>query len=260
MGFRIDSAGFTDTGTQRTQNEDSILLLPEMGIFVICDGMGGHASGAVASQMAVATIAECLHTGQPAVPPGEDPLVIAIIAANQKIYAAAQLDPTHHQMGTTVVAVRQEADILHLCHVGDSRVYMLRNGDLSQVTRDHSLVNLYADKPELAGKYGAAHSNIIVRAVGLHEYVEVEHRVLAMEPGDIFMLCSDGLVDMVDDWMVREMMTSGEDLGTTAQNLIRAANAHGGADNVSVILLRCSEVGVQQSADAVPSGMYPVAG
>ena len=260
MPFRLDSAGVTDPGTQRSQNEDSILLMPEMGIFVICDGMGGHASGAVASQLAVATIQECLVTGNPAVPPGEDPLVIAIIAANQKIFAAAQLDPAHHQMGTTVVAVRQDADILHLCHVGDSRVYMLRNGDLSQVTRDHSLVNLYADKPELIGKYGAAHSNIIVRAVGLHEYVEVEHRVLAMEPGDTFMLCSDGLVDMVDDWMVREMMTSGEDLGTTAANLIRAANAHGGADNVSVILLRASEVSAEAVAPSGPSGIYPATG
>jgi protein phosphatase len=242
MPFRLEHAGATDTGVQRTQNEDSILLLPELGVFAICDGMGGHASGAVASQLAVATIAEVMRTGNPPTPEGEEPLVIAILTANQTVYQQSLADPNCHGMGTTVVAVRLEDDLLHLCHIGDSRIYLLRGNELNQVTRDHSLINLYADNPELVGKLGPAHSNIIVRALGLHEHVEVEHRRISLENGDLFLLCSDGLIDMVDDWMVREMITSGDDLETTVANLIRAANANGGSDNVSVELVRAVEV------------------
>jgi serine/threonine protein phosphatase PrpC len=241
MPFRLEHAGITDTGVQRTHNEDAILLMPEVGVFAICDGMGGHASGAVASQLAVATISEVLRTGNPPPLEGEEPLVRAILTANQTVFQQAALDPNCHGMGTTVVAVRIEVDLMHVCHIGDSRIYLMRNGDLAQVTRDHSLINLYADNPELVGKLGPAHSNIIVRAVGLHEHVEVDHRRISLEPNDTFLLCSDGLVDMVDDWMVREMMTSGEDLQTTTANLIRAANANGGSDNVSVVLVRAIE-------------------
>jgi protein phosphatase len=141
-------------------------------------------------------------------------------------------------MGTTVVGVRVDGDSVHLAHVGDSRIYLLRGEELQQVTRDHSLINLYADRPEYIGKLGPAHSNIIVRAVGLHEHVEVEHNMVPLLKDDLFLLCSDGLIDMVDDWMVREMVTSGDDIDTVVQNLIRAANANGGSDNVSVILVR----------------------
>jgi protein phosphatase len=144
-------------------------------------------------------------------------------------------------MGTTVVGARFDDDRVHICHIGDSRIYLLRGGDLHQVTRDHSLINLYADHPEMVGKLGPAHSNIIVRAVGLHEYVEVEHRIVELEDGDVYLLCSDGLVDMADDWMVREMLTAGETLEETVATLIRAANTHGGADNISVILVRVEQ-------------------
>jgi protein phosphatase len=245
MRFRLEHVGRTDVGLQRSQNEDSILLEPEHRAFVICDGMGGHASGAVASQVAVETISDMLRR-TPAVD-GQEPMVAAILAANQAVFTRAQADPQCHGMGTTVVGVRFAEELVHVCHIGDSRIYLLRDGMLQQLTRDHSLVNLYADHPEMIGKLGPAHSNIIVRAVGLHAEVEVEHNVIEMEPGDVYLLCSDGLVDMADDWMVREMLTSGDDLATTADNLIRAANAHGGADNVSVILVRAT---VEESAAA----------
>jgi serine/threonine protein phosphatase PrpC len=248
MPFRLEHVGLTDVGLQRTHNEDAILVEPEVNTFVICDGMGGHASGAVASQVAVTTISQIMRNGTPAgdtAPmPGvqpEEPLVHAILAANQAVFARSQSDPQCHGMGTTVVGLRFEEEKVHVCHIGDSRIYLLRGGGLQQLTRDHSLINLYADHPEMAGKLGPAHSNIIVRAVGLHAEVEVEHSVVETEPGDVYLLCSDGLIDMTDDWMVREMLTSGDDLQTTAENLIRAANAHGGADNVSVILVKLVE-------------------
>jgi protein phosphatase len=236
MPFRLEHAGGSDTGLQRTHNEDSILMMPDHGVFVICDGMGGHASGAVASTLAVQTIAECFQTGRWSAP--EEPLVTAILKANATVHQRSTTDPQCHNMGTTVVGVRVEGESVHLAHVGDSRIYLLRGEELQQVTRDHSLINLYADRPEYIGKLGPAHSNIIVRAVGLHEHVEVEHNTVPLQPNDLFLLCSDGLIDMVDDWMVREMVTSGDDIDTVVQNLIRAANANGGSDNVSVILVR----------------------
>jgi PPM family protein phosphatase len=238
MAYRIEYAGLTDVGLHRSHNEDAILLLPVDGTFVICDGMGGHASGQVASQLAIATIGEVIQHGVPSPPPGVEPLVAAILAANQAVFSRSQADPQCHGMGTTVVGLRFEGDGVHVCHIGDSRIYLLRQGSLVQLTRDHSLINLYADNPDLVGKLGPAHSNIIVRAVGLHEMVEVEHQVVALQHEDTFLLCSDGLVDMAEDWMVREMLTSGDDLETTAENLVRAANAHGGADNISVIVIK----------------------
>ncbi len=240
MPFRLVHAGATDVGVQRNHNEDSILLEPDFAAFVICDGMGGHASGAVASSVSVQTISESLRNGtaKAAAANGQEPLVAAILAANARVFQQSRTDPKCHGMGTTVVGIRLEGPSMHVCHIGDSRIYLLRRGDLTQMTRDHSLVNLYADHPELVGKLGPAHDNIIVRAVGLHENVEVEHNVMAIESGDIYMLCSDGLIDMVDDWMIREMMTTDEDLDTMTKTLIRAANNHGGSDNVSVILVR----------------------
>src|SRR5215831_13277488 len=239
MPFRLQHAGATDVGLQRNQNEDALLLEPERGAFVICDGMGGHASGAVASQLAVAAVSEVLHGETDSTE--EELLVRAILAANQAVFSRAQSDPECHGMGTTVVGARFDGDKVHVCHIGDSRIYLLRAGELLQITRDHSLIILYADHPEMVGKLGPAHSNIIVRAVGLHEYVEVEHKVVDVEDGDVYLLCSDGLVDMAEDWMVLEMLTAGESLEDTAATLIRAANTHGGADNISVILVRAEK-------------------
>ena len=105
--------------------------------------------------------------------------------------------------------MRAEGDMMHLCHVGDSRIYRLRNGQFEQVTRDHSLINLYEDNPELAARFGPPNSNVIVRAVGLRDSVEVDHRVISAEPADLYMLCCDGLTDMVDDWMLREILADG---------------------------------------------------
>jgi protein phosphatase len=236
MGFRLESAGLTDPGVQRTHNEDALLVDPDHGLYAICDGMGGHASGAVASQLSIDAIAEAFRTG--ARVGSEDPLVTAILTANQAVHARSVRDPACRGMGTTVVAVRQEASTLHLCHVGDSRAYLLREGALTQLTRDHSLVNLYADNPDLAGKLGPAHSNIIVRAVGLREYVEVDHQALLLQPGDLYLLCCDGLTDMVQDWQLRELLGARLELRALAESLVAAANEAGGADNISVILLR----------------------
>src|SRR3954464_8017294 len=209
MALRIESAGKTDVGLVREKNEDSMLIDPTVGLYVVCDGMGGHVGGQVASQLAVATIAEVIKSANETVADDADKIVSSIKAANQAVFSKAKAEPSLHNMGTTVVAIRQDADLLHLAHVGDSRIYRLRQGKFEQVTRDHSLINLYEDNPELAARFGPPNSNVIIRAVGLRDAVEVDHRVIAMEPADLYLLCCDGLTDMVDDWMLREMLADG---------------------------------------------------
>jgi protein phosphatase len=176
-------------------------------------------------------------------PDDGDRLVTAIRCANAAVYAKARSDASLHNMGTTVVALRGEADMLHVCHVGDSRIYRLRQGALEQITRDHSLINLYEDNPELAARFGPPNSNVIVRAVGLRDNVEIDHRVVAMEPGDMYLLCCDGLTDMVDDWILKEMLADGTQgsLEECCDAMVRAALSNGGVDNTTVVVMRVSE-------------------
>ncbi len=244
MPFRVESTGRSDVGLVREKNEDSFLVAPDYGVYVVCDGMGGHVGGQVASQTAVQTILETVRDG--AFDPNDaDPLASAILAANRAVYRRARQDPSLHNMGTTVVGIRHEGDLLHLCHVGDSRIYRLRQGRFDQVTKDHSLVNLYAENPLLAAKFGPANENVIVRAVGLREEVEVDHRAVAMEAGDMYLLCSDGLTDMVDDWILKELLEDAQHGGSTldecADAMIRAALSNGGVDNVTALVLRIVE-------------------
>jgi protein phosphatase len=207
-------------------------------VYLVCDGMGGHASGQVASDIAIRTIVHSMKTGEPAPAAGADPMVGAMKAANAAVFQRAQVDAACHCMGTTAVGLRHDDGVVHVCHCGDSRVYLLRQGQFHQLTRDHSLRNLYEDRPDLIGKLGPATSNVIIRAIGLDAAVEIEHRTVAVEHGDIYLLCCDGLSDLVDDWMIREIMTSGESLEAIADNLIRAANNTGGSDNITVVLVQ----------------------
>lgn len=242
MAFWIDSAGRTDVGLVRDKNEDSLLVDPQLGLYVVCDGMGGHVGGQVASQLAVATIADTVAQGPD--PNAEvDIVVTAIKNANAAVFNKAKSDPELHNMGTTVVGMRRDGDVLHLAHVGDSRIYRLRGGVLEQITRDHSLINLYEDNPELAARFGPPNSNVIVRAVGLRDSVEVEHRAIAMEPGDLYLLCSDGLTDMIEDWMLKEIMSDGAEgpIEECAEALIRSALSNGGVDNTTALLVRVHE-------------------
>lgn len=241
--MRLEQSGRTHVGLVREKNEDSMLLCPDIGLWAVCDGMGGHVGGQVASQLAVKTIENVVRNGQARLAPGDgDVLSAAIRSANQAIYQQARSDPSLHNMGTTVVGARQDGNVLHLCHVGDSRIYRLsyHSGAFVQVTRDHSLVNLYEDDPELAKRYGPPSDNIIVRAVGLHEEVQVEHQKETMQQGDIYLLCCDGLTDMVDDWILNQVMIDAmsSNLDEACDALIRAALANGGVDNTTAILLR----------------------
>lgn len=242
--MHLEHVGLTDKGHVREKNEDAMLIAPELGLFAVCDGMGGHVGGQVASQLAVKTIAEVVGAGDAAKDASDpDILSTAIRRANKAIYSQARADPTLHNMGTTVVAVRREGDFLHVCHVGDSRIYRLRGGRLEQLTRDHSLVNLYEDNPELAVHFGPPNDNVIVRAVGLREDVDVDHKLEPMQVGDVYLLCCDGLTDMVDDWMLEPMMddASESNLQEACEAMIRAALNNGGVDNTTAVLVRVVE-------------------
>lgn len=251
--FGLRGIGRTDVGVQRTQNEDAFYVDDALGLYLVCDGMGGHASGQVASDLAVRTIIHTIKSGDPPPAPGQDPLTAAMLAANTAVYQRAQADPQCHGMGTTSVGLRVQDDLLHVCHCGDSRAYLLRRGQLAQLTRDHSLANLYADRPELVGQLGPATSNVIIRAVGLDSNVEIDHRTVAMEHGDVYLLCCDGLTDLVADWMIREIMTSGESLEVVADNLIRSANANGGTDNITVIVVSAFDENILMSQSGIHS-------
>jgi protein phosphatase len=235
--FVLRAVGRTDVGAQRTQNEDAMYYDDFLGVYVVCDGMGGHASGQVASDVAIRTIIQSIKTGEPSYP-DQDPLVSAMKAANSAVYQRALMDMACHGMGTTAVGLRFEDNLVHICHCGDSRGYLLRQQQLFPITRDHSLRNLYQDRPDLVGTMGPATSNVIIRAVGLDANVEIEHNTMPPEHGDVYLLCCDGLNDLVDDWMIREIMTSGESLEAVAENLIRAANNNGGTDNITVVLVQ----------------------
>ena len=235
--FGLRGVGRTDVGVQRQQNEDAFYVDDALGLYLVCDGMGGHASGQVASDLAVRTVVHAMKTGDPPPGPGQDPLVASLLASNTSVYSRAQMDSRCHGMGTTAVGMRVDEDLVHICHCGDSRAYLLRHGQFTQLTRDHSLANLYQERPDLVGQLGPATSNVIIRAIGLDANVEIDHRTVAMEHGDVYLLCCDGLTDLVDDWMIREIMTSGESLEVVADNLVRSANANGGSDNITVVVV-----------------------
>jgi protein phosphatase len=258
--FAIRAVGRTHPGLCREVNEDSMYLDDQLGLYLVMDGMGGHASGQIASDLAVRTVVQSMKSGEPAVAEGEEPLRVWLRAANKAIFERARVDESCRGMGTTAVGIRAERDVLHICHCGDSRAYLLRQAELTQLTRDHSLQNLYQDKPELAGQLGPAASNVIVRAIGLEENAEVDHRVMAMEHGDVYLLCCDGLSDLVDDWMIKEIMTSGETLDEVADNLVRAANANGGTDNITVVLLAIFALQDESAADEFSRGDKTIPG
>jgi protein phosphatase len=198
--------------------------------------MGGHTNGQLASQMAVDSIVETTKS-QEAIDSPLEQLVLGLQAANKNVYRHAADNPDCHGMGTTAVGVRIADTRMQICHVGDSRLYRLRGPGLQLLTRDHSLTNLYADKPELEGRMGPATSNVIVRAIGLEPNVAVEHREVAIEEDDLFLLCCDGLNDLVDDATIAEILLSDAPLPVMATRLVETANKNGGTDNITVILV-----------------------
>jgi len=247
---KLRCVGLTDTGKVREHNEDTIAFDGEVGLLVLADGMGGYNAGEVASGIAVKTI---MHLVREALE-REDlahadsttglsrPGIIlrdAIARANKIIFQTARTQPQCEGMGTTIVAALFFDNRVSVAHVGDSRMYRLRGNGLDQVTLDHSLLQELVDRgfysPEEAQR--AANKNYVTRALGVEVAVEVEVQEHPVQRGDIYVLCSDGLSDMVEDDDIHlTINTFGANLETVARQLIQLGNDNGGKDNISVVL------------------------
>jgi len=244
----LEIATATDSGMVRSHNEDSIAADPEMGLAVLADGMGGYNAGEVASGIAVELIKSEMKKALAGKKPeelngqsAEQLITEHSTRANAAIYQAAQSQPQYSGMGTTLVVALWHDNHVSVGHIGDSRLYRLRDGVLEQVTRDHSLLQEQIDSGMIT-KEQARHSqnkNLVTRAVGIDPEVETEVHTYPVQPGDIFLLCSDGLNDMVTDEDIQLTLASlAANLPLAAQQLVQQANDNGGRDNVSVILVR----------------------
>jgi serine/threonine protein phosphatase PrpC len=236
----VSAVGRTDQGRRRKHNEDAFAVDGDRGLFAIADGMGGYAAGEVASQMAIDTLVGAYREQDfggspiPGLPRRGDELVRAIQTANQAILSQARANEAQAGMGTTIVAARfsPNRQRVYIAHVGDSRVYRIRDHQLHQLTADHTL--------GAAGVTGPSAAKLS-RAVGVFDEVEVDLNVDEPRVGDYYLLCSDGLFKMVPENDIQRLVEGEKDLSVTANRLVDEANARGGKDNVSVIVVRVDE-------------------
>ncbi|MDO8461539.1 MAG: Stp1/IreP family PP2C-type Ser/Thr phosphatase, partial [Deltaproteobacteria bacterium] len=240
---------------KREKNEDSFLVNEQIGLYIVADGMGGHLGGEYASRLAVNTVENTLKTLQ------EDPeatlttadsvdvvdlgerLKYAIRVASARIFEEAAQKPNLKGMGTTTVALLIQDGKGYIAHVGDSRVYLSRDTGLKQLTIDHSLVNEQLQAGFISKKDARNHKfkNIITRSVGFQEDVESDLQVRDLEPGDRFLLCTDGLTNLADDEEIQKIMSRGKNPKEICEKLIEAANKKGGDDNITTVVVLVEE-------------------
>lgn len=251
--MRIRYAAKTDVGMKRSHNEDYFSLIEDEQVFMVADGMGGHASGEVASKMAAEAMSEFYQRtkDEEATWPykmdrslnyTENRLVCGIKLANYRIFHAAASDIRFKGMGTTLVVCLLQGEKAYLAHVGDSRIYRIRKDKIDQLTRDHSLLEDYKDaKPDMTAEEekNFPHKNVITRALGMRETVQVDIASFDLEDGDTFLLCSDGLSGMIEDDQILELVKGAENLEAGVAALVDRANRNGGVDNVTTLLLEC---------------------
>lgn len=240
----------SDRGQLRENNEDAVLVHADHALAVLADGMGGYSAGEVASGMAISLIgaemARWSGRAEATPAPGGDAALLeaaravaqAVDNANLTIWSAAQVHAAYHQMGTTVVVAQFLPTGLVLAHVGDSRAYCLRDGEFRQLTRDHSLLQEQLDAGLISAEEAALspQRNLLTRALGVMATVAVEVHVHPVAPDDLYLLCSDGLTDMLADAELADLLATPGALEQKATALVAAANARGGRDNISVIL------------------------
>ncbi len=256
--MKLTHASATDVGRRRKENEDSILVDADIGLYILSDGMGGHASGEVASKISVEFTRDFfvknksltdddigkLYTFSENMPPPAKKLAYAIMAANAEVIAVAKKEPNLKGMGATIVAVLKGEKELYIGHVGDSRIYLLRDGALKQMTEDHSVYNEEKKRGKVALDIleKSPFRNRLVRAMGHMKEAKVDTQSNSPRKGDIFLLCSDGLTDMVKDGEIADIISSNDgDLSYACSSLVDKANENGGKDNISVLLIKVVE-------------------
>lgn len=246
----LEMVSRSDAGMVRTHNEDAVLVNPARGLAVLADGMGGYNAGEVAAGMAISVLGTQIDkdlTQRAPHLPDESGRVAArsmleshIALANSEIYQASQGQPQYAGMGTTLVMALFYDNSVSVAHIGDSRAYRVRAGKLELLTRDHSLLQEQIDSgmitPEEARN--SQNRNLVTRALGVDPVVEPEIRDFDTLAGDVYLLCSDGLNDMVDDAAIASALTEAGDIDAAAAHLVQLANDNGGRDNVSVILVK----------------------
>ena len=251
----LEIINVSDVGRRRPHNEDSTLSDPQVGLAILADGMGGYKAGEVASAIAVTTIHHEVSHGLKHTRRGQtdketglklESILVrdAVIRANSGIFSTAQKEPQCQGMGTTVVVTLFHDEVLTVAHVGDSRLYRKRGEQLAQVTRDHSLIQELIDRglytPEEAAKNTP--KNLVTRALGIEAEVRVDVAEEKLVSGDVYLLCSDGLNDMVDDEEIRLTLSKySANLEGAAEEMVQLANQNGGKDNISVILIKIRE-------------------
>jgi serine/threonine protein phosphatase PrpC len=239
--IKLSAGGLTDTGLHRPGNEDSFLVRCEAGCFLVADGMGGAAAGEVASRIFADTAAQRItrQEGRTA----EEAVVLlkeTFIAANTHIRTHVQDTPDHGGMGCTAELLLFHDHGFVLGHIGDSRTYRLRQGDFARLTKDHSLVQEQVDQGLISKVEAQTHRlrNVIIRAVGVNEQLKIDIIRGGFRAGDLFLLCSDGLTDMVADDAIKEVLLTGESLADRTNRLIEQANSGGGRDNITAVLVQ----------------------
>jgi PPM family protein phosphatase len=248
----------TDTGRRRRHNEDAYVCEPPL--FAIADGMGGPQAGEVASRLAAAALRESGASGG-----GQQRIADLIQEANRRVYDRSNTDPHTSGMGTTITVALVDDGTVAFGHVGDSRAYLIRSGGIEQITEDHSLVNELLKTGKLSPEEAHAHpqKSVITRALGTDPDVDADTFTIASEPGDVFLLCSDGLTNMVDEDAILELLQRDrEDLDAALRALVRAANRGGGEDNITVVAFEITEQAVHDGKtqeQAVPSGVATAA-
>ena len=248
--MRITSCGITDVGMKRQRNEDNYLINDELGLFVVADGMGGHVGGEFASQIAVTTVEEVIanirdeknlsHNGR-----GmrdmlvQEKLKYAIRLAGKRIYERAQEDTEYRGMGTTALVLYMLDDAGYVAHVGDSRAYRVRGDTVVQLTEDHSLVNEQIKAGLINRDAAKSHKlrNIITRSLGYQEEVEIDTSILPVERGDFYVLCSDGLSNLVEDRELMDLLQE-HTFQEAARKMVDLANKRGGDDNITCVIAR----------------------
>jgi protein phosphatase len=243
MMVKLFSAAGTHVGLHRANNEDAYLEMPDKGVFALSDGMGGAAAGEVASAYFIETVGDLFvnHHFSPGFNPQDEDIALvqnAFTLSNQRILEHATQNPEDWGMGCTGEVLVFSGNQYTIGHVGDSRIYLFRDGNLQQLTKDHSLVQQWVDQGVMSSEDARHHpkKNVILQAIGTESTVSPDILRGEAHDQDVFMLCSDGLTDLVEDDAIRRALASRESLQDKADDLIKAALAEGGKDNVTVVL------------------------
>lgn len=241
----------THVGMRRRVNEDRYALAPDLGLYLVADGMGGHTAGQVASELAAETALRTVRTLQAAAVSPAEKLRHAVACANREIYATSQIQPELAGMGTTLVALLATGDRVALAHVGDSRAYLIRNGRIRCLTDDHSLVGELVRRREIseAAAREHPHRHVLTRALGVRASAEPDLAEMTPLAGDIFAMCSDGLTAHVLDDEIAAEIGRHDDIQFACDSLVARANERGGEDNVTVVLVRYEKDGDESSSD-----------